>query len=320
VSAAGSDAGALATSVAGLTFQNPVLLAAGTAAYGRELDGVMALDALGGIVTKAVSLQPRAGAPAPRVADFEGGMINAVGLANPGVDEVKARHLPWLASSLTRARVIVNVVGRVVEEFGEVVAALDDAPGIHAFELNVSCPNTRAGGLEFGADAASLDAVVRGARAATRRPLFVKLSPTLADIAGAARRAVDAGADGITVINTMPGLVIDVATRRPALGFGTGGVSGPGLRPVGVLATWKVRGAVRAPIIGVGGIGSAEDALQYLVAGASLVAVGTAALANPRVPERIVRDLARWCEAQGIARLADVVGTLEWPHDGEPPS
>ncbi len=302
----------LASTTAGLSFQNPILLAAGTAAFGRELDDVMALDALGGIVTKAVSLDERAGAPAPRVAEFPGGMINAVGLANPGVQEVRARHLPWLASSLTRARVLVNVVGRVVEEFGEVVAALDDSRGIDGYELNVSCPNTRAGGLEFGADPATLESVVRRARAETRRPLFVKLSPTLADIGGAAARAVDAGADGITVINTIPGLVIDLETRRPALGFGTGGVSGPGIRPVGVLATWKVRGAVRAPIIGVGGVGSAEDVLQYIFAGASLVAVGTAALVDPRVPERIVRDLARWCVRHRVTRLTDLVGTLEW--------
>ena len=305
--------GALATRAAGLTFQNPILLAAGTAAYGRELDDVIALDALGGLVTKAVSVEPRAGASAPRVADFGDGMINAVGLANPGVREVKERHLPWLASALTRARVLVNVVGNVVEEFGEVVATLDDARGVHAYELNVSCPNTRAGGLEFGADPVTLDAVVRRARAATSRPLFVKLSPTLSDIAGAAKRAVDAGADGITVINSIPGLVVNVATRRPVLGFGTGGVSGAGLRPVGVLATWKVHNAVRAPIIGVGGVSSADDALEYLIAGASLVAVGTAALADPRAPERIVRDLARWCARHDVSRLADLVGSLRFP-------
>lgn len=309
-----SGEGVLATSVAGLTFQNPILLASGTAAYGRELDGVIALDTLGGLVTKAVSVEPRGGAPAPRVAEFDGGMINAVGLANPGVAEVRARHLPWLAASLTSARVLVNVVGRVVEDYGEVVAFLDDAKGFHAYELNVSCPNTRAGGLEFGADAGALAAVVRVARAATKRPLFVKLSPTLADVAAAARVAVEAGADGITVVNTLPGLVIDVATRRPALGFGTGGVSGPALRPAGVLATWRVRSAVKVPIIGVGGVGSAEDALQYVVAGASLVAVGTAALANPRVPERIVRDLVHWCSVHRVERLADLVGTLEWPN------
>jgi len=306
------DLPALRSHAAGIDFQNPVLLAAGTAAYGRELADVMALDRLGGLVTKAVSVEPRSGAPAPRVAEFDGGMINAVGLANPGVDAVRANELPWLARELSHAKVIVNVIGRVVEDFGDVVARLDDAPGLHAFELNVSCPNTRAGGLEFGADAASLTAVVSRARAATRRPIFVKLSPTLQDIGFTARCAVDAGADGISVVNTMPGLVIDLATRRPKLGFGSGGVSGPGLRPVGVLATWKVRKAVTVPIIGLGGVGSAEDALQYVLAGASLVAVGTAALADPRAPERIVRGLAAWCEAHGVARLSELAGTLEW--------
>ena len=299
--------------VAGLRFQNPILLAAGTAAYGRELDDVMALDALGGIVTKAVSLEPRSGAPSPRVADFDGGMINAVGLANPGADAVAREHLPWLERQLHSARVLVNVIGRVPEDFGEVVAALDASAGISAYELNVSCPNTRAGGLEFGADPVALATVVSRARAATKRPLFVKLSPTLADVGETARRAVDAGADGITVINTIPGLVIDTEHRRPALGFGTGGVSGAGLRPVGVLATWKVRKAVRVPIIGVGGVATAEDALQYILAGASLVAVGTAALANPRTPERIVRDLSRWCEQHGVSRLSELVGALNWP-------
>ena len=303
----------LAVTACGLRFQNPVLLAAGTAAYGRELNDVMQLEALGGLVTKAVSLEPRHGNPAPRVADFDGGMINAIGLANPGVDDVRAHDLPWLAQSVHRAHVLVNVVGRSVEEFGEVVARLDDAAGFQGYELNVICPNTRAGGLEFGADPVALQDVVSRARAATRKPLFVKLSPTLPDIAAIAACAVDAGADGITVINTLPGLVIDVAARRPALGFGSGGVSGPGLRPVGVLATWKVRRAVQVPIIGVGGVSTAEDVLQYLVAGATLVAVGTAALANPRVPERIVRDLDRWCRANRVPHIADIVGSLEWP-------
>jgi dihydroorotate dehydrogenase (NAD+) catalytic subunit len=239
-------------------------------------------------------------------------MINAVGLANPGADEVKANELPWLARELKHARVIVNVIGRIVEDFGDVVARLDDSAGLDAYELNVSCPNTRAGGLEFGADAASLTAVVTRARAATRRPLFVKLSPTLPDIGFTARVATDAGADGISVVNTMPGLVIDLDTRKPKLGFGSGGVSGPGLRPVGVLATWKVRKAVSVPIIGLGGVGSAEDALQYILAGATLVAVGTAALANPRVPEAIVHDLTAWCAKNGVACLGDLSGALDW--------
>lgn len=306
-------AGVLEVSAAGLTFQNPILLAAGTAAYGRELADVMDLERLGGLVTKAVSLEVRPGAPAPRVADFDGGMINAVGLANPGVEDVRAHDLPWLAQHLRRPQVLVNVVGREAEDFGKVVSRLDDAAGFVGYELNVSCPNVKQGGMEFGADPAALDAVIRGARAATRKPLFVKLSPTLPKVGDVAARAVDAGADGITVINTIPGMVVDVERRRPMLGFGSGGVSGPGLLAVGVLATWRVRQAVRVPIIGAGGVQHASDVLQFIMAGASAVAVGTAALANPKRPARIVRDLERWCERHGVARLADLTGTLEWP-------
>ncbi|HJU89620.1 MAG TPA: dihydroorotate dehydrogenase [Gemmatimonadaceae bacterium] len=311
MSAASANRSILEVEAASLRFQNPVLLAAGTAAYGRELSDVMSLDRLGGLVTKAVSPSPREGAPAPRVAEFSGGMINAVGLANPGVDEVRRTELPWLASNVREAKVVVNVVGDVVEDYAAVVGGLDDASGLHAYELNVSCPNVKAGGMEFGADPSTLAAVVRGARAATSRPIFVKLSPTLADIGTAARIAVDAGADGISVVNTIPGLVIDVETKRPALGFGTGGVSGAGLRPVGVLATWKVRRAVSVPIIGVGGIETGADALQYIMAGASLIAVGTAALRDPRAPERIVGELRAWAERHGVKSLGDVVGTVE---------
>jgi len=310
-----TDTAALATEAAGLRFQNPVLLASGTAAYGRELDGVIAIDALGGLVTKATSPAPRDGAPAMRVAEFGGGMLNAVGLANPGLEAVRRDELPWLAAHLREARVLVNVVGDMVEDYATVVRGLADAPGVHGFELNVSCPNVRAGGMEFGADPRALAEVVRGARAATERPLFVKLSPTLDDIGAAAKVAIDAGADAITVINTMPGALVDIATRKAALGFGRGGVSGPGLLPIGVLAVRKVRAALpaRVPVCGVGGIASAEDALQYVMAGATLVQVGTAAMRDPRVPERIVRGLAAWCAREGVTRLADLIGCAEWP-------
>lgn len=306
------DAASLAVEAAGVRFQNPVLLAAGTAAYGRELSEVMDLDRLGGLVTKAVSVRPRAGAPPLRVGEFGGGMINAIGLANPGLQEVRAHDLPWLAAHLRRARVLVNVVGDLVEEYAEVVGALDGETGVDGFELNVSCPNVKAGGMEFGADGGSLREVVRRARAATGRPLFVKLSPTLPDIADSARIAVDAGADGLTLVNTIPGLVIDVERRRPLIGFGSGGVSGAALLPVGVLATWKVRRAVNVPLIGVGGIANEQDALQYMLAGATLVAIGTAALENPRVPERVVRGLERWCRTHRIRNIGELVGTLEW--------
>jgi len=303
----------LAVKVAGIQFQNPVLLAAGTAAYGRELASVIDLDALGGLVTKAVSLEPRHGAPAPRVAEFDGGMINAVGLANPGVEEVRKEHLPWLAHNLQRAKVLVNVVGNQVGDFAGVVERLDDSAGFSGFELNVSCPNVKAGGMEFGADDTSLTAVVQGARAATRKPIFVKLSPTLPNIAKSARIAAAAGADGITVVNTLPGLAIDVETRKPALGFGTGGVSGHGLLPVGVLATYKVSRAVELPVIGVGGISKATDVVQYVIAGASLVAMGTAAMQEPRLPMKLVRDLEKWCSRQGLKSLAELRGSLQWP-------
>ncbi|HEX5436373.1 MAG TPA: dihydroorotate dehydrogenase [Gemmatimonadaceae bacterium] len=304
---------ALHLNVAGIAFQNPLLLAAGTAAYGRELVNVMELEAVGGLVTKAVSLRPRPGAPSPRVAEFPGGMINAVGLANPGLQDVRQHDMPWLAEHVRPARVLVNIVGDAPEEYADVVAGLDDVDVVDGFELNVSCPNVKAGGMEFGADPDTLADVVRGARAATARPIFVKLSPMLPDIALSARVAVDAGADGLTLINTIPGLVVDVDRRRPVLGFGSGGVSGPGLLPVGVLATWRVHQAVSVPLIGVGGVSSAHDALQYMIAGASLVGIGTAALRNPRLPGQIVRDLLHWCTAHDVASLGSVVGTLESP-------
>ena len=271
----------------GTSFQNPVLLASGTAGFGREVSGVIDLDALGGIVTKAVTPEPRRGARAPRVAEFAGGMLNAVGLANPGLDAVREHELPWLASAVRRARVLVNVAGATVEDYVQVIARLTDLAVITAFEINASCPNTSAGGLEFGATPEGLRELVRRCRAVATRPIAVKLSPVLPDIAGMARVAEQAGADAITLVNTIPG------TLDGRLGNGAGGVSGPALLAIGVLATRKVRGAVAIPVIGVGGIRTARDAREYLAAGASLVAIGTSALADPRIPERVARDLGR---------------------------
>jgi dihydroorotate dehydrogenase (NAD+) catalytic subunit len=302
----------LEVTASGIRFQNPLLLAAGTAGYGREVAALIPLDELGGIITKAVSLNPRTGAPAPRVAELSEGMINAVGLANPGAADVRANHLPWLEKNIRGARVIVNVVGDSTADFAEVLAMLDASPVIAAYELNVSCPNVKAGGMEFGSDAAALSDLIGRARSVTKRPLFVKLSPTLPEIAYTAKVAVDVGADGISVVNTIPGLAIDVERRAPALGFGTGGVSGPGLLPVGVLATYKVSKAVSVPIIGVGGVSSATDLLQYVMAGASLVAVGTAAMRDPRLAPRIVEDLDEWCAKRGVANVSQLCGTVKW--------
>ena len=283
----------LSRTVFGRQFQNPLLLAAGTAGFGRELAGVMDLDRLGGIITKAVSLAPRAGNPAPRVAEFRGGMLNSVGLANPGLERVRTELLPWLSSHLRRAQVLVNVVGSTVEEYAEVVAGLDGVPGIAGFELNLSCPNTSAGGIEFGADPECVRRIVAACRARTRHALAAKLSPVLPDIPGMALVARDAGADAISIVNTLPGLLFAEGEAGRRVGNGNGGVSGPVLLPIGVLATARVVERTGMPVIGVGGVRSAADVRQYLRVGASLVGVGTAALADPRLPERIIRDLER---------------------------
>jgi dihydroorotate dehydrogenase (NAD+) catalytic subunit len=242
-------------------------------------------------------------------------MINAIGLANPGLDEVKRDFLPWLPAHHPNTRVFVNVVGNSIDDFATVVDAIDGMAGIDAFELNVSCPNVKAGGLEFGADQQALASLVAAARAKTARPIFVKLSPTLgAGIADTARVAVDAGATGLTLVNTMPGLVIDTHKRRPKISFGSGGLSGPAVLPIGLLATWRVSRALPGvPLIGLGGVSTGDDAVQYLLAGASLVGVGTAALRDPRAPERIARQMAAWATREGVRDLTSIIGTLQWP-------
>lgn len=272
------------------------MLAAGTAGFGREIAGVVDLEALGGIVTKAVSPEPRAGHPAPRVAEFGGGMLNAVGLANPGLDHVARYELPWLEANLERARVIVNVVGSTVEDFATVVERLREFAVVTAFELNLSCPNTERGGEEFSADGSVLAALVSRCRRLTKKPLLAKLGPALGDIAATAAVAWESGADGLSLVNTLPSERYDFGDEgNPAsrLGFGRGGVSGPALLAYGLKAVSRVRERSSLPIIGVGGVSSYGDVERYLAAGATLVAVGTAALADPRLPERMVRELAR---------------------------
>jgi dihydroorotate dehydrogenase (NAD+) catalytic subunit len=299
----------LAQSVFGLDFQNPVLLASGTCGYGAEMDGFFDIDRLGGLVIKAVTADVRGGNPAPRVAEFAGGMINSVGLANPGPETVIREKLPWLADRLSRARVLVNIAGRSAEEYGEIIRRLEDAPAADAWELNVSCPNVKEGGAIISTREDLLADAVRAARAATRRPLIVKLAPNVPDVGRMAEIAVAEGADGLTLVNTMPGLLLDPETRRPILGAGSGGVSGPALLPIGVHAVWRARQRVAVPIIGVGGIRAAADALQYLLAGASLIQIGTASFADPRTAVRVLSDLARWGAARDITSITEIVGS-----------
>jgi len=293
----------------GTTFRNPVLLAAGTCGFGREIGSVTRLDALGGLVTKSVTLEPRAGNPPPRVAEFAGGMVNSVGLANPGARTVLREKLPWIRDHLDGTRVFVSVAGHTVEEFLEVVEILEEGKGFLGFELNLSCPNdARRNGLPFSMDPEAVDRVVGGVRSLTPRPLLAKLAPNVPDLAPVIRAAEEAGVDGLTLVNTLPGLLLDPVTGSARVGAGPGGISGPALRAVGVHAVWKARDLTSLPLVGVGGIAGGGDALQYLLAGASLVQVGTASFWDPRSAERVVKELHRFGGTHGAGRITDLTG------------
>lgn len=291
--------GDVARDVAGLRFQNPVLLAAGTCGFGLELAGTVALERLGGWVTKSVTREARWGNPAPRVAEAHDAMVNSVGLANPGAEAVRDRILPRLARMVGKPRVLVSVAGHTVDEYLEIVDLLEACPGFHGFELNLSCPNDRRlGGRPFALDREALDAVVGGIRRRTGRPLFVKLAPNDSDLPGTARAAERAGADALTLVNTMPTAAVKGRGPWPHLGAGSGGMSGPALRPTGLEAVRKVRGAVDLPLVGVGGILGPRHVVEYLEAGASVIQMGTATFADPRAPQRVVDMLERkpWIE------------------------
>jgi len=296
----------------GASFQSPVLLASGTCGYGEEYANLIPLDEIGGLVTKAVSLEPRPGNPPHRVAETPGGMINAIGLQNVGLDRFRSEKLPWLRDNLGAARVLINVVGHSAEDYGAVVSGLDSDDGFLGYEINVSCPNVKDGTL-FGVDQQALSALVAGLRALTERPLVVKLTPNVPDIGVYARICEEAGADGLSTINTFPGMLIDVEGRRPVIGNVSGGVSGPAILPMGVYLTWRAAAAVSIPVIGIGGIRSGSDALQYILAGASLVQVGTALFVDPSAPVQVQAGIAEYMERHGIARVADLVGALTIP-------
>jgi len=293
----------------GVDFQSPVLLASGTCGYGQEYADLIPLDEIGGLVTKAVSLEPRAGNPPHRVAETPGGMLNAIGLENPGLAGFVAEKMPWLRDHLSRAHVFVNVVGRSAEDYAAVVTGLDDEEGFLGYEINVSCPNVK-GGTMFGTDETALAELVTLLRARTERPLVVKLTPNVADVGVYARICEEAGADGLSAINTFPGMVIDIDRREPIIGNRSGGVSGPAILPMGVYATWRARQACTLPIMGIGGIRNADDAIQYILAGACLVQVGTALFVDPDVAVDVNEGIAAHLSGSGSRRLADLVGAL----------
>ncbi len=296
----------------GATFQTPVLLASGTCGYGEEYASLIPLDEIGGLVTKAVSLEPRPGNPPHRVAETPGGMINAIGLQNVGLERFRSEKLPWLRENLRSARVLINVVGHSAEDYEAVVSGLDSDDGFLGYEINVSCPNVKDGTL-FGTDEQALSELVKDLRALTDRPLVVKLTPNVPDIGVYARICEEAGADGLSAINTFPGMLIDVEARRPVIGNVSGGVSGPAILPMGVYLTWRAAAAVSIPVIGIGGIRSGSDALQYILAGASLVQVGTALFVDPSAPVQVQAGIAEYMERHDVARVADLVGALTIP-------
>jgi dihydroorotate dehydrogenase (NAD+) catalytic subunit len=299
--------------LAGLELANPVIAASGTFGYGIEFEEIVSLEGIGAFVTKGISLEPMAGHAAPRIIQTAAGMLNAIGLQNVGVEDFIQRNLPPL-SRYPRAKVFVNVFGYTVGEYIAVIERLNHAEGIAAYELNVSCPNVHAGGMAFGSDPGSLEYLVSRAKTASKRPLIVKLSPNVTSIAHMAKIAAGAGADAVSLTNTFLAMSIDAETRRPRLSNITGGLSGPAIKPISLRMVYETAKAVTIPILGMGGIVTAEDAVEFLLAGATAVQVGTASYADPRAVERLAHGLESWCRSHGVERVASLTGGLEAQH------
>ena len=297
----------LTTHVLGVDFQNPVLLAAGTCGFGAELIDVIDLEALGGFVTKSITLEPRTGNPAPRVTEFDSGMMNSIGLANPGLVGARDEKLPWIAANVRRANVLVSVAGHTVDEYFALIEGLDPSDGFVGFEINLSCPNdARRDGVPFALDPDAVTEIMSGCRARTQRPLSAKLAPNDPALANTVKRAEEAGADAITLVNTLPGLLLDPESGDARLGQGAGGLSGPALRPSGIRAVREARSNTSLPLLGVGGVLAPEDAVAYGRAGAALVQMGTATFAAPRASTDLIAGLGRWGRRHGISAWDDL--------------
>ena len=290
----------------GIKMKNPVATASGTFGFGLEYQSFLQLDHLGAIIVKGTTPAPRQGNPPPRIVETPAGMLNAIGLQNPGVDRVAEEIMPQLVNLKTP--VIINIAGDTVEDYALVADRLDGIPGVAGLEINISCPNVKKGGIQFGSDPRSAAEVTRAVKAATRLPVIVKLSPNVTDIAAMAEAVAEAGADALSLINTLLGMVIDVNRRKPVLGNITGGLSGPAVRPVAVRAVWQVYRAVKLPILGMGGIMTARDALEFILAGATAVAVGTANFVNPRATIEIIEGIKNYLREQGFDHISQLTG------------
>ena len=298
----------LAVNLGGLTMKNPVTTASGTFAAGMEYSDFVDVSALGAVTTKGVSLNGWEGNASPRIAEVPSGMLNSIGLQNPGVAHLKSEELPWLREQ--GATTIVNVSGHSFDEYVQVIEALEDAP-VDAYEVNISCPNVDAGGMTLGTHVPSVEKVVSLCRKATSRPLIVKLTPNVTDITEIARAAEASGADAISLINTLLGMAIDVKRRRPVLARVVGGFSGPAVKPVALRMVWQCSKAVSVPILGMGGVTTGTDAVEFMLAGATAVAVGTANFMNPQATVDVIDGIIDYCEEQGVNDVNDLIGALE---------
>ena len=299
----------LSVTVAGIQLKNPVIAASGTFCYGVEFEDVVHLDRLGGFVVKGLSREPMIGNPPPRLWETAAGMLNAIGLQNIGAAAFLAEKLPKLRQ-MKNIVVLANVFGYTRDDYEKTIEILNDGEGIAAYELNVSCPNTSEGGLQFGSDPRSLDEVVTAAKRVARRPLIVKLSPNVTSIAQMAHVAQEAGADAISLINTFVAMAIDTDTRKPRIANVTAGLSGPAIKPIAVRMVYDAAHAVNIPVIGMGGISTAADVAEFMLAGATAVQIGTASYWDPCATEKIADELQRWCHDRGVTRLADLVGGM----------
>ena len=295
--------------IGGLELQNPVMTASGTFGYAREFDHFIDLNRLGGIIVKGLSIMPTRGNPPPRIVETACGMINAIGLENVGIEGFITEKLPFLQELVPP--VIVNIYGKLEEEYRQLTARINDVAAIAGIEVNISCPNVKAGGMAFGVDPQAAFRVIRAVREQTTKPVIVKLSPNVTDITEIATAVEEAGADCISLINTITAMAIDIDTRRPKIANIIGGLSGPAIKPVALRMVWQVAQKSKIPIIGIGGIMTAEDALEFLIAGASAIQVGTANFINPGVTTEIIDGIEAFLVEKGIASVMDIVGTLE---------